>query len=350
MHQLYLLKALSLAKSMKGLCYPNPSVGAIAVKNNEIIAQAVHNGAGTPHAETQLLNHLPNNCNDITLYITLEPCNHWGKTPPCVNAIIEKCVKRIVYAYKDPNPIVHANNTPKLLQDAGVEVIHYPLIDVDVFYKSYKYWMTTKKPYIIAKLAQSIDGKIAKDNGKPILLTNVECQSFTHSQRKTCDCLLTSYKTINNDNPQFNARVNEEQIKKPLAIIDPSLQTNVQAKIWSSTSQIILFHNKNINNHFNASNVSSFGIDTYDNGKLKLDSIIQILGEIGFHDIWIEVGGILFSEFHRLQLIDETYIYISPHILGQNAKPGYLYDLKYKSQISWHIAKDNIIANFKWEK
>jgi diaminohydroxyphosphoribosylaminopyrimidine deaminase/5-amino-6-(5-phosphoribosylamino)uracil reductase len=180
MHEQFLLVALEQAWLGRGFCAPNPSVGAVAVQNGKIIAQAWHQSAGKPHAEQLVLSQLPTNQNDITLYVTLEPCNHWGKTPPCVDAIIQYGIKRVVYAYSDPNPVVAANKTPHLLEQHGIEVVHHPLPVINDFYHSYRHWSTTKRPFLTAKMAQTFDGKIAGPEGERVTLSNSLCSEFTH--------------------------------------------------------------------------------------------------------------------------------------------------------------------------
>ena len=218
MHKEYLLSALEQAKLGRGLCAPNPSVGAIAVQHDKIIAKAWHPGAGLPHAEQILLTRMPPSCQDVTLYVTLEPCNHWGRTPPCVDAIIAHKIKRVVYAYADPNPVVSVNNSPKILAEHGIEVLHFPLPEIDRFYQSYHHWLLTHKPWVTVKIAQSLDGHIAGSQGVRVSISNSACSGFTHKQRKDSDVILTTSRTILQDNPLLTARLpGQEPVSKPIA-------------------------------------------------------------------------------------------------------------------------------------
>ena len=151
MHNKFLLAALEQAKKGRGSCAPNPSVGAVAVQNGKIISQSWHKGAGCLHAEQSLLKDLPSGMNDLTLYVTLEPCNHWGRTPPCTKAIIEHGIKKVVYAFSDPNPLVAKNNTPEVLRQHGIECIYFPLPTIDEYYQSYHYWTRSGKPYVTTR-------------------------------------------------------------------------------------------------------------------------------------------------------------------------------------------------------
>ena len=184
MHETFLLAALEQAQMGKGFCAPNPSVGAVAVdKCGNIIAKAYHKGAGHAHAEQLVIDDIEKHHTDITLYVTLEPCNHWGKTPPCVDAISKSCISRVIYAYADPNPVIRANNTPKILHDRHIEVIHHPLSAINAFYESYHYWTKTNLPLVTIKMAQSLDGKIASVHGQPIKISNDACDLLTHQYR-----------------------------------------------------------------------------------------------------------------------------------------------------------------------
>ena len=230
MHKQFLLKALELAKLGMGNCAPNPSVGALAVKDKTIIAQARHHGAGELHAEQLLVTKFPKNTAGVTMYVTLDPCNHWGRTPPCVDAIIQHGITRVVYAYKDPNPVVSANGTPNLLQEHGIEVVYHELPEITDFYRSYRHWFTTGKPWVTAKIAQTLNGKIAPLGGT-VMLSNAKCAEFTHRQRLQADVILTTATTINIDDPLLNARIDGTTISKNVAILDARLELNAQAKV-----------------------------------------------------------------------------------------------------------------------
>src|SRR3990167_7926676 len=171
MHEQFMLAALQQAWLGRGACAPNPAVGAVAVQSGRIIAQAFHSGAGYPHAEVLLLETLPQPCKDVTVYVTLEPCNHWGRTPPCVDALIERGIACVVYAYRDPNPIVALENTPQRLLDNGIDVVHWPMALIDAFYASYTHWIQTGVPWVTVKMAQTLDGKIAGPHGVRIPLS-----------------------------------------------------------------------------------------------------------------------------------------------------------------------------------
>ncbi len=349
MHEKFLLTALEQARLGRGLCAPNPSVGAVAVQNGHIIAQACHQGAGSPHAEQLLLAQIPPKMPGISLYITLEPCNHWGKTPPCVDVIIEYGVEEVFFAYLDPNPVVAQNNSSAKLREHGVKVTYLPLEEINEFYKSYTYWTKNRKPRITVKMAQSLDGKIGRSEGKRLILSNSLCSQFTHKMRAATDIILTTAKTIQLDNPKMNVRVNNTEQAKPVAIIDRHLSLNPQATIFSTASHCHVFHHEMKNVSYANSSFYSIPLK---NGTMDLKAIISYLGELGYHDVWVEAGGALFSALHQEGLVHRTYLYIVPISLGQKAISAYQQNGLFERAhtVSWHAMGDNMIACLDWQE
>ena len=159
-HEFFLREALKEAKKRRGFCAPHPSVGAVVVQKGQIVGSSYHDGPGHAHAEARLLGSIPPNLKDLYLYVTLEPCNHWGKMPPCVKAIIDYGVKAVVYAYSDPHIHIPENVTPEILEKQGIQVIYHPIPEIDEFYHSYHYWVKHQMPVITAKWAQSFNSKV----------------------------------------------------------------------------------------------------------------------------------------------------------------------------------------------
>lgn len=349
MHKQFLLKALEQAYLGRGKCSPNPSVGAIAVKDKTIIAQAWHHGAGESHAEQLLLTKFPENTPGVTLYVTLEPCNHWGRTPPCVDAIIRHGIEKVVYAYSDPNPIVSRNKTPVILEQKGVEVIHYELAEITDFYKSYHYWTLTNKPWVTAKIAQTLNGKIAPLGGKKVMLSNAKCSNFTHKQRLYSDVILTTATTINIDNPLLNARVDGDVYPKNLAILDLNLRLDLSSQAIRCSEQCHIFYDKSLENYTDNQKCVYHGLEVKD-GKFDLAEVICHLGKIGYHDVWVEAGGKLFTALHQERLVNKTYVYIVPTVLESNAIDAYLAPglFDFPRSVNWLDMDDNIIAEIDW--
>jgi diaminohydroxyphosphoribosylaminopyrimidine deaminase / 5-amino-6-(5-phosphoribosylamino)uracil reductase len=351
MHKYFMQAALEQAWLGRGNCAPNPSVGAVAVHKGEIIARAWHQGAGTAHAEQLILKQIQPGIKDLSLYVTLEPCNHWGKTPPCVAGIIDYGVSLVVYGHIDPNPLVAANNTPQILNEKGVAVLHYPLPEIDSFYESYRYWSLTKKPWITVKIAQSLDGKIAGKDGQRILLSNAECAEFTHKQRYYMDAILTTATTVNNDNPLLNARLNQGSKEKVLIILDRNLSLSAEAKIFTAAKHCHIYYDENAKLFKPHANCSYHAVPVK-NSLLDLPFIVQHLGKLGFHDIWVEAGGQLFSALHRERLVQRTYLYVTPSFLGSEALSAFNGEAIFtgKPKVKWQVMGDNVRACFDWQE
>ncbi len=352
MHKQFLLAALDEASLGRGFCAPNPSVGAVAVRHGEIIAQSWHRGAGSAHAEILLLEQMHKNCADVTLYVTLEPCNHWGRTPPCVDAIIKQGIKKVVYAYSDPNPLVSENNTPGLLREQGIAVLHYPLPEIDQFYQSYNHWITTHKPWVTVKIAQTFDGKIALAKGARAYLSNPLCEKFTHEQRLQSDIILTTARTVNQDDPRLNVRLRARALAKPVAIIDSQLTLNPHARVLTEATHCHVYHDAKHPVDVRYMNCSFHPMPTDLGNRLALAAIINHLGSLGYHDVWVEAGGELFNALHKASLVNRTYIYLVPKILGETAIAAYRNAdvLNRPCAVTWKAMGDNMIACFDWQE
>lgn len=351
MHAKFLLAALEDAQSGQGFCAPNPSVGAVAVQHDTIIARAWHRGAGTPHAERLLIEQLPVNEPGVTLYVTLEPCNHHGRTPPCVDAIIDYGFERVVYAYSDPNPVVAHNHTPDRLQSHGVRVEQCRLPEVDAFYQAYQRWTQTGKPWVTAKIAQTLDGKIAGLQGERVRLSNAACERFTHDNRLKHDVILTTTQTVNQDNPQLNVRLAGMERSKPVAILDRQLSLNPIARIFNTASHCHIFYDKQLAAPAPVEHRTYHPVVS-EHGRLSLSEVIDQLGFLGFHSVWVEAGGQLFNALHQAHLAQRTHVYLVPRVLGEGTVSAYRdADIFNQPQCtSWTPMGDNMIATLDWEK
>jgi diaminohydroxyphosphoribosylaminopyrimidine deaminase / 5-amino-6-(5-phosphoribosylamino)uracil reductase len=320
----YLKSALALAEIRQGFCAPNPCVGAVLVKNAQIIAMGYHQGSGSTHAEVEAITKVnPSQVQGATLYVTLQPCCHTTKkTPPCTDLIIKNGIVKVIYAFRDPNPAVN-NHTDKILHDAGIECIQHPLPAIDNFYASYNYWWKHKRPFTTAKLAMSLDGKIASENGKRIRLTGDEAKQFTHQLRKQTDAILTTAKTICLDNPLLNSRIDEGIYKKPLYILDTHLRIPISAKIFNSAESITIFHgtdlSKQQHQELQQHDIRLIPIKS-DGSGLDLFQILKQIGQDGKIDLWIEAGGESFQSFVHNGLLQHAFIYVAPIWLGKNAQ------------------------------
>jgi diaminohydroxyphosphoribosylaminopyrimidine deaminase / 5-amino-6-(5-phosphoribosylamino)uracil reductase len=323
----YLKQALILATLRRGLCAPNPCVGAVIVKDEKLIASGYHWANGFPHAEVNALEKIDAQlAKGATLYVTLQPCCHTAKkTPPCTKLLIEKGITTVVYAFRDPNPAVGKQSDTQL-QQAGIHCFQQALPEIDQFYTSYQFWWHHKRPFVTAKLAISLDGKIAGPQGKRIHLTGKTAQQFTHQQRKRSDAILTTAKTILCDNPSFNVRIDNTTISKPLYILDSELTTPLSATIFNTAKNITLFHKSDLNGNkqekYKKAKLRLIPIDANEQGLNLLDVLKQI-GLDGCHDLWLEAGGYAFQAFAQRQLLQRAFIYVAPQWLGQAAQTAF---------------------------
>ncbi len=350
MHEQWLLAALEEAWLGRGRCAPNPSVGALLVFEGAVLGKAWHQGAGTPHAERLVLEGVSSQvARGATLYVTLEPCNHWGKTPPCVEYIVQKGIKTVVYAYRDPNPVVSANDTPQLLRDQGIDVLHYPLPEIDAFYQSYTHWLKTNTPWVTVKLAQSLDGKIAGASGARVPLSNDACAVFTHQQRLRTDVILTTARTVHQDDPQLNARIDGILTPKPLAILDTKGTLSPHAQVFQTALHCHIFHEAGRWIEKQTERCTYYPITLTKNGLLDLSEVIAHLGQLGYHDVWVEAGGCLFTALHQEKRVQKTYLYLTPTVLGDNALSAYHDAALFQgASVTWHPMRNNCMASLDW--
>lgn len=305
-YDLLMKKCIELAKQAQGETSPNPLVGCIVLNDiGEIISTGYHKKYGENHAERDALLKL-DDAKNCTLIVNLEPCSHYGKTPPCADLIIEKGVKRVVYGMKDVNPIVAGNGLKKLI-DAGIEVIGPILEDEcrklnEIFIKN----QVEHKTFVALKTATTIDGKIATSTNDSKWITSDFAREEVRNIRKRYDAILTSSSTILADNPTM-----EHKCK---VILDRKLKTNSQMTIYKQ-GKIFVFHS--LKNQSSLSNNNLQYIYTpIVNNKLDIEFILDELYKRGIMSVLIETGGKLNGSF--LPYIDRLYHFVAPKILGDN--------------------------------
>lgn len=342
----FLKRALFLAEQRRGFCAPNPSVGAVVVKDGKIIAEGNHYQAGYPHAEPSALKKLSiAESKGATIYITLEPCCHYGRTPPCADLIIQYQLARVVFAYLDPNPQVAGKGQEKLIA-AGIACEHVPLQEINDFYTSYHFWWHHKKPFLTAKLALSADAKIAGIDKKPEKITHNLTNEFTHQQRLRHDAILTTVTTVLNDDPLLNVRLENEVISKPIYILDRDLRFPLTAQLTKTAKEIILFHAENINpvriEKFKNENIKCISIPLNSVGLLNLEHVLE---NINAHDVWLEAGITAFNAFIEANLVQKIYLYHASKSLGEHAYSAKLtpaLQQNFKLIKTWNCASDRI--------
>jgi len=326
----YLLLALAQAESRRGFCAPNPAVGAIVVKDGEVIASGKHWASGCPHAEVDALDNVGNAAVGATLFVTLEPCCHHGKTPPCTELIMRRGLKRVVFALMDPNPKVSGKGM-QALQEAGIDCQQIDVPEITVFYRSYVYWTQEHRPWVTMKLAISADNKISGSDGKPLQITGEACREFTHCWRQRSDALLTTVQTIINDDPQMNVRLSGENIAKPIFLLDSRLRLPLHARIFKTAKSITVYHRRDCDalqiNRLQEKGVRCVAVDfkssSPSGAQLNLKNILDDIGQEGVHDLWVEAGAQCFQSFYQANLAQRIFIYRSKKIVGEQALPAF---------------------------
>jgi diaminohydroxyphosphoribosylaminopyrimidine deaminase/5-amino-6-(5-phosphoribosylamino)uracil reductase len=351
----FLLQALHLAHRRKGFCAPNPSVGAVVVKNGEILGEGYHEAPGMPHAEVNAIKASGEAAAGAVVYVSLEPCCHVGRTPPCTDLLIASRVERVVYGYRDPNPKV-AGGGEAALQKAGIPCELLALPEVSEFYKSYGFWTREHRPWVTLKIAASLDGKIAGEQGAPYRLTGDALKQWTHQHRQSHDALLTTVKTIIQDDPQLNVRLPSLTLAKPVYVLDRQAQLPLNAKVLGTASSVTVFHGTDVSAE-RLSALESVGVLTvlFPENKwgLDLSFVLDYLGAAGVQALWVEAGGRCFESFIAQGLAQEAYWCIAPVWLGETAysamrdsTPDTLF--QGSKQISWHSVGEDAVLHIQW--
>ena len=307
-------KCIELAKQAYGQTSPNPLVGCVILNNSgEIISTGYHKKYGENHAERDALLKL-DNAKNCTLVVNLEPCSHFGKTPPCTDLIIEKGIKTVVYGMQDPNPIVGGNGLKKL-KDAGINVIG-PVLENEckklneTFIKNH----TKKQTFIAIKTATTIDGKIAAYTGDSKWITSEKARNEVRNIRKIYDAILTSSATVLADNPTME--------HKRKIILDRTLKTDTKATIYNQ-GEIYIFHDENINAPETTNNNINYIKTPVINNKLDIKFILNKLFELKIMSVIVEAGGEINESI--LPFADKIYHFIAPKILGDNSGKSCFY-------------------------
>jgi len=302
--------ALAIKLAKKSNPSPNPRVGAVIVKGNEILSTGYHKKAGEPHAEIVALRKL-NSAKGSTLYVTLEPCSHYGKTPPCVDAIIESGVKRVVFAMRDPNPKV---NGEKKLRKAGVEV-DYGVLESNaasinrVFLKNMK-----GMPFVAVKMAMSLDGKTATKTGDSKWISGEKSREFVQKLRNEYDAVMVGIGTVLKDNPRLTCRLKKG--KNPLKIIvDSKLRVPLKSKVLNGKVTIATSEGCNKKKRKELEKLGVIIIICGKN-KVNLKKLMKIIYGKGITSVLIEGGSELNASAIKEKIVDKFYFFVSPKIIG----------------------------------
>ena len=307
--------ALIQAKINIGSTKNNPSVGCVIVKNKNVIGIGRTGINGTPHAEKNAINFCSNALNNSTLYSTLEPCIHYGKTPPCTNLIKLKKIKKVFFSIHDPDLRTH-KQSEKVLKRSGIKVSNGLLLkEIKKLYKSYFKSKKQTLPFVTAKIAVSKDHFTVNKKNKWI--TNSFSRGRVHLMRSQHDCIITSYKTIIKDNPMLNCRIKGLESRSPARIIiDKNLKTPINSKIIQTCKKIptIIFYNKpNVKKVIKLKKlkVKLIKISIEKKNNFDLKKILLLIKKLGYSRIFLESGVHLCNSFFKYKLVNELQVFMS---------------------------------------
>jgi diaminohydroxyphosphoribosylaminopyrimidine deaminase / 5-amino-6-(5-phosphoribosylamino)uracil reductase len=325
--QYYMRLALREARKGLGKTSPNPCVGAVIVKNNEILAKGYHKKAGTPHAEIHALRQAGDRAGGATLYVTLEPCNHTGKTPPCSHAVAAAGISRVVAGMEDPNPLVHGSGFA-YLQEQGIQTVSGILEEeCRRINQPFIKYIATGLPWLVMKAGVSLDGRLNYQRGMSGWITGEKAAKKVHRLRSQYDAILVGGNTIRIDNPSLNVRLPGKIRKDPVRIIlDSKLSLPLAAKVFhlDSTAPTWVFCGPQADQHVREE-LSALGIIVYtvDSGKggLDLRNVLQTLGRLGITSVLVEGGARIHGSFLRERLYDYAHIFVGTVFAGEGGAP-----------------------------
>ncbi|MES9945985.1 MAG: bifunctional diaminohydroxyphosphoribosylaminopyrimidine deaminase/5-amino-6-(5-phosphoribosylamino)uracil reductase RibD [Candidatus Thiodiazotropha sp.] len=331
----YMARAIQLAKRGWYSTHPNPRVGCLIVKDGEVIAEGFHRRAGEPHAERNALADAGVAARGATLYVTLEPCCHQGRTPPCTDALIESGVKRVVVAMPDPNPLV-AGRGMELLRQAGIQVTEGVMrSQAEALNPGFIKRMTRGLPLIRCKMAMSLDGRTAMADGESQWITSPAARADVQRLRAQSAAILTGVGTLLADDPGMNVRLSGRElgldqdvpVPHPVRVVlDPELATPVDAKMLGLPGPTLIICSGEQPLHGAA--LESAGAQIVrlpgDEQRLDLQQVVRYLGEQEINEVLLESGATLAGAMLEQGLVDELIVYQAPHLMGSKGRGLFL--------------------------
>ncbi len=316
--------AIEIAKKGNGKVSPNPLVGCVIVKDDRIIGAGFHERFGESHAEINAIENSKEDVEGSTLYVNLEPCSHFGKTPPCVESIIEKKIKRVVIGTLDMNPLVSSKGIKKLV-DEGIEikvgVLEKECISLNKFFFKF---ISQKIPYVTLKAAQTIDGKIADLRGDSKWISCSSSRRYVHELRAKYDAVLIGMGTVKKDDPNLTVRLTEGRNPKRI-IIDTKLSLKLSHTLFINNNDknlIIVTSKQSINKERKIKKITDRGakiifVKEENNGLLNLKQMLRELAKLNIASILVEGGSEIFTSFIKQKLFDDIFVFITPKIMGK---------------------------------
>ena len=318
----YMELALELAAKAKGRTTPNPMVGAVIVKDGQIIGQGYHKQAGSPHAEVNALQDAGDMAEGATVYVTLEPCSHYGKTPPCTKALIEAGVGRVVTAMEDPNPLVAGSGLEELAA-AGIEV-ESGLLETEAqkLNEAFIKYITEEKPFVILKNAMTLDGKIATRTGDAKWISSSDSRQYVHRLRDEVDGILVGIGTVLADNPRLTTRLPNKEGEDPIRIVlDSRLRIPLNYNLITQESEAeTIIATTELADKEKIKQLKKLGVRVLilpsEDNRVDLDSLLLELGKLEIVSLLVEGGSQISASFLFSGLVDKILYFIAPKIIG----------------------------------
>lgn len=327
-HEHFMSRALQLAELGRGKTSPNPLVGSVIVQNGRMVGEGYHRQAGTPHAEIHALRDAGEKAKGAVMYVTLEPCCHYGRTPPCTKSIIEAGVKEVVVGMADPNPLISGKGI-KSLKDAGIRVLVGVLEkEARLQNESYIKYIITKRPFVTLKAAISLDGKIATRTGDSKWITGEEARVMVHRMRGTNDAVMVGIGTVLADDPLLTVRLEGEYRQPRRVIMDSSLRIPEASRIVKTASEIptVMAAVKGRYSEAKRVELEGAGLEIWDlpavQGRADLLTLMEELGKREITSLLLEGGSALNASALEAGIIDKFVFFLAPLIIGGEESPG----------------------------
>ncbi|MGP4072993.1 bifunctional diaminohydroxyphosphoribosylaminopyrimidine deaminase/5-amino-6-(5-phosphoribosylamino)uracil reductase RibD [Piscibacillus sp. B03] len=335
--------ALELARLTIGQTRPNPSVGAVVVKDGQVVGTGTHMKSGEPHAEVFALKQAGELAKDAEIYVTLEPCAHYGKTPPCTKAIIDAGIKKVYVATLDPNPKVAGG---------GVEWIRREGIDVEVgileqeaqdINKMFFHFMKTKRPYITLKTAVSLDGKMTANSGDSKWITSDQSRLDVHHNRHRHDAILVGSETVLRDDPLLTTRLPHGGMNPTRIVLDTHLSIPLETKLLTnhdSNTIVVCGKNANTNKEDVLNDIDHVQVWRLNHEQINLEALLDRMADEKLMSLYVEGGSTIHSAFIQEKLFNEIHVYMAPKLIGGAMSKAFY------NQLGFDEVKDSIHVEF----
>lgn len=322
----YMQRCLALARQAIGRTAPNPMVGCVIVQGDRIVGEGFHPKAGEPHAEIFALRSAGTAAQGATLYVNLEPCNHYGRTPPCSDAVIQSGVARVVVGMVDPNPQVAGRGIQKI-QAAGIAVtVGIEQEDCQTLNEAFVHRILHQRPFGILKYAMTLDGKIATTTGHSAWISGPESRRWVHQLRSHCDAIIIGGNTVRKDNPSLTSH-GVSDLNPLRVILSRSLDLPLEAHLWDcATISTLIFTTQRANPSIHQA-LKRQGVEIIELSDLTPDRVMQVLYDRGCAQVLWECGGTLAAQALQDRSIQKIYAFIAPKIIGGSSAPSPIGDL-----------------------